>query len=511
MLVGIVLVQIWWIDRVMQLNKKTFDDAVYKSLAAVVKQVEEKENFVFINHQLETDSLLKKTKKLLKKRQSQNSYSFKTNNGSNNSSISISVNSESGKEPQTIVRVEKHHNGKKIVQNSVVAGVLTLDSINTNDIPPVPPQIEIISPEDKQEQVEVIMEKMMSLRDPDSVSIKPGEIKKLLATQLKQNNLPDTFAFSLLSKDPKKSYIEDFLKHKEVMNFYKTNLYPNDLFGREITLVLFFRIPDTHLGEKKWSTPLLLSLFFTLSILVLFIYSIRMLVRHKKMLEMKNDFINHLSHEFKTPLTGISLGADILMEKTGQMNSEQIHKVAGTIKKQSLRLSKEVNDVLQNALLEENINRPCALFNIVETIKTQIELFQPQIEILNASVNTDFSSDKIIINGDEIQWQKVFSNLIDNALKFSRENPEIIISVSSASSKIKIEITDNGIGIAGKDLPHVFEKFFRSDYYKQSNIQGFGLGLSFVKTIVNAHKGIIKAESELNKGTKIIIEINAEA
>jgi two-component system phosphate regulon sensor histidine kinase PhoR len=507
MLIGIILIQAWWIKRALRLNEQAFDSAVYRSLEGVVRQTEQKENFVFINHQLETDSLLKKTKRLLKKRKNQNSYSFKTDNGNNNSN-SISVNSESGKEPQTIVRVEKHHNGKKTVQSSVVTGIIVPDSVQMNGLPSVPPQIEIITPEDKQEQVEVIMEKMMSLKDPDSVSVSPKEIQKIITGQLEQNKLPKTFGFALVKKDS--GFIFKSVEFKDTLNSYKINLYPNDLFGRSVLLSVNLPGKEAHIRSDVWWV-FLLSIFFTITILILFIYSIRMLVRHKKMLEMKNDFINHMSHEFKTPLAGISLGADMLMEKTGQMNSEQIHKVAGTIKKQSLRLSKEVNDVLQNALLEENINRPRALFNIVETIKTQIELFQPQTEVLNAEITTNFSSDKILISGDEIQWQKVFSNLIDNALKFSGENPEIIISVSSAGNKVKIEFSDNGIGIAAKDLPHIFEKFFRSDYYKQSNTQGFGLGLSFVKNIIDAHKGIITAESELNKGTKITIEINAEA
>jgi two-component system phosphate regulon sensor histidine kinase PhoR len=116
-----------------------------------------------------------------------------------------------------------------------------------------------------------------------------------------------------------------------------------------------------------------------------------------------------------------------------------------------------------------------------------------------------------LLKGDESQWQKVFSNLLDNSLKFSRENPEIHISIASAGNKVKIEFIDNGIGISSKDLPHIFEKFFRSNYYNQSNIQGFGLGLNFVKSVVDSHKGTIKAESGLNVGTKVVIEVNAEA
>ncbi len=505
MLVGIIVIQAWWIKRALRLNEQAFDSAVYRTLEEVVRQTEQKENFVFINHQIENDTLLRRTKKLLRKYSGAAPKGYKHESSN---SISISVNSENGKAPQTIVRVEKHENGKKTVRSSVIAGIIP-DSLGipTPPLPPDAPMIEIVSPDDKQEQVEVIMEKMMRIKNPDSVSIKPGEIEKIIAGQLKQNKLPGSFSFALLKKDSAFAFKSSTFG--DTANSYKINLYPNDLFGRSVLLSLNLPEKSAHIRSDVWWV-FVLSLAFTIAILILFIYSIRMLIRHKKMLEMKNDFINHMSHEFKTPLAGISLGADMLLERIGQMNAEQIHKVVGTIKKQSLRLSNEVNDVLQNALLEENINRPHALFNLVETIKTQIELFQPQIEVLNAKITSEFGSDKILLNGDETQWQKVFSNLIDNALKFSKESqsPEINIHVSAEGSKVKIEFLDKGIGIAAKDLPHIFEKFFRSDYYKQSNIQGFGLGLSFVKNIVDAHCGIIKVESELNAGTKIIIELN---
>lgn len=515
LLVGIIIIQFRWAGQIAKMNQKAFDDAVYKSLSAVVKQVEEKENFVFIKRQVETDEQLKKTKKFLKEH-AMVAKRHHTKVSTAPESVSINISSDKGKETKTVVRIEKDEKGHKYVYNSVYVGAATVDSDGTKAIlvtppvPPTPPIMETIEGiDDKKESVEIILEKMLNLRDPDSVTIDPKDIEKMIATQLRQNDLPAKFWFALLAKDPKRSYI-DKMGIGTLWATYKTNLYPSDIFGREVTLALGLPVENTIIKSGDLWGPMGLSLFFTLAILALFIYSIRMLIRHKKMLEMKNDFINHMSHEFKTPLAGISLGADILMSKQAQMDPEHIQKIAGTIKKQSLRLSQEVNDVLQNALMEENINKPHALFNIVDTLKTQLELLQPQIENKHAKVVANFSSDKILVNGHETQWQKVFSNLIDNSLKFSRENSEINISVTSAGNKVKMEFTDNGVGIATKDLPHIFDKFFRSDYYKQSNIHGFGLGLSLVKSVVDSHKGTIRAESELNSGTKIIIEIHAE-
>lgn len=506
MLIGIVVIQAGWIQRVRDLNQKAFNDAVYKSLGTVVKQVEDKENFAFIKHQVETDTLLKQTKRMLKHNAARKKSSSQIS--VTPGKVQISVSSEDGKQTKTIVHIEKNNNGNKYVHNSIYVGAAVIDSAGTIPEPPQPPPFTFVSAEDRKESVEIIMEKMLSLKNPDSVSVSPAEIEKMIATQLKQNNLPEKFTFALLSKDPKKSYIKLPGDNKDGWAPYKVNLYPNDLFGREVTLALMFPVKDTIIRFDEW-WAVSLSLLFTITLFVLFIYSIRLLVRHKKMLAQKNDFINHMSHEFKTPLAGISLGADMLLEKIDKMNPGQINHVANIIKKQSERLNKEVTGVLLSAQLEENANNNNALFNLVDTIKTQAGLFSLELENKGARITTHFSDESIILNGDEPLWQKVFSNLLDNSLKFSKESLEISVFVAKTTGGIKIEFSDNGIGIAQKDLPHVFEKFYRSNYNEQSNIQGFGLGLNFVKKVVDSHKGTIKAESELGKGTKITIEINA--
>ncbi|MGZ3864714.1 MAG: sensor histidine kinase [Bacteroidia bacterium] len=497
MLIGIVVVQIEWVNRLNFLNRKAFNDAINKTLADVVKQVEEKENFSFLKHEMAGDSVVllpKKTKTIKHKSQKGHSYAY----ASGGKSLSISVNTDSGKETKTIVKIEKDKKGITSYENSIVISSGDVPAVPA--VPPVPPEI----PDEKIEDIEVLVKKMSKIKNPDSFVIKPEDLQKIIATNLKQNNLPEKFSFALLSKDPKKSYVQTF----EGGTPYRINLYPNDLFGREVTLVLFLSKEDVISGFKEKSLPLILSLFFTLALLLLFAYSIRMLLRHKKMLAQKNDFINHMSHEFKTPLAGISLGADMLLDKPERVTPEHIHKIARIIKKQSERLDKEVTGVLLSAQLEEYLGNNKSPFNLVDLIKTQIDLFTLQLENKSARVRTNFSESVIAVMGDQSLWQKVISNLLDNSLKFSKENPEINISVTKNAGKIRIEFSDNGIGIAEKDLPHIFEKFYRSDYYKRSNIQGFGLGLNFVKKVVDSHRGTIRAESEIGKGTKIIIELN---
>lgn len=527
MLLGIILIQAWWIRRSLQLNEQAFNAAVYRSLEGVVKQVEEKENFSFIQNEIKYDTLIKtKTKvhHIVKKSISTKQIVKHTPN----ENIEVVVNSSDGNQTQTIIKVEKNSDGKKTSNKSIIiASAAELPELpQVPAAPPMPPvsaikrvvavpevpappalsDSEIVILDDKKENVDVIIEKMMQIKNPDSVSVKPAELEKIISTQLIQNNLLTPFNFALYKKNDSCFYTSKGFT--DSLGAYKTNLYPNDLYGRKQSLALIIPQKSAFINSNVWWV-FTLSLAFTSAILFLFIYSIRMLITHKNLLVVKNDFINHMSHELKTPLATISLGADMLIGKTDKMDEVQIQKVASSIKKQSIRLHEDMKQILMNALLD-NYQAKTELFDLAETCNQTIAEMQFLLKDKGAIIETHFDPAEITIKGDADLWHKVFSNLVDNALKFSKEKPEIKLAITKNNQSVKIEVTDNGIGIAEKDLKHIFEKFYRSDYYKKSNIQGFGLGLSFVNKIVQLHKGTIKAESKLGIGTTFTINLPNE-
>ena len=275
--------------------------------------------------------------------------------------------------------------------------------------------------------------------------------------------------------------------------------------------MLFVAIPANFQMHSATLWALALSLLFTITLLLLFMYSIKMLIRHKKLLVIKNDLINHMSHELKTPLAGISLGADMIMERADMMTKEQITKVAHSIKDQSNRLNKDMSAVLLSAMVDEAPMPKFHPFNIIDAIKKSLAEFEMIISQRNVRIETRFENDSIMVTGDETLWQKVFCNLVDNALKFSPErSPLLLIKVNTDKEMVHIQFTDNGIGISPDDIPHIFEKFYRSAYHRESKIQGFGLGLSFVKKVIDMHGAIIKAESEKGKGTTITIDLHTQ-
>lgn len=488
MLVGIIAIQAWWIRRSLQLDTQQFDAAAYRALQGAVKQNEQKENFTFMQNQAEMDSVIQIPLAGNRKIKIHRKYPSIAKNEMVDLVDQICVLNNPGR---TIVRI--------VNDNYTTTQNLTLTA-NVTDTLSAAQYVH-----KKVKDIDTLVQEMIQIRNPDSLSTKPEDIAMFITCQFAQNNLPDSFHFALLKAHG--DYLYKSPEFYDTTGCYKVNLYPNDLFGRKI--LLFVDIPGKlmRIHSGIW-WAFMLSLLFITSLLVLFIYSIKMLIRHKNLLESKNDFINHMSHEIKTPLAGISLGADMLVEKADKMSTEQITKVAHTIKEQSSRLNKDMSSVLLNAMVDEAPVVKFVPFNMVETIKKSMEECKLLLANKNVKVETNFARNTFIIKGNEALWQKVFCNLLDNSIKFSNQEPVITIQCElSAGGNLLIYFSDNGIGISKEGLPHVFEKFYRSDYYKQSNIQGFGLGLSFVKKVVQMHNGTIKAESEQGKITIIMIEI----
>jgi len=533
-LVGIIIIQAWWIHRAIELNGQQFDAATYRSLENVVKQTEQVENVAFMQNAMGVDSIIhtKKTAHAHKKtnipHDSLNSLLIDISNNvsviSHNAAVishNAAIISRNAGEISRHVSV-LHHNGTTLVTvestkriNNRTAkcfffyenpdtGSYLHNPMIVREMYPTPMQ-QLTEKLEKIANIDTLVQKMIHLKNPDSLTIKPEDIEKLIQGQLTQNNLPDTFYFALLR--PNGRYVYRSPHFNDTSQCYKISLYPNDLFGRNI--LLFVSIPGklNYIHSDVW-WAFVLSLILITILLILFLYTIQILIRHKNLLAAKNDFINHMSHEIKTPLAGISLGADMLIEKSGIMTTAQIGKVAHSIKEQSSRLHKDISTVLLNSLADEAEALKFSSFNIIDTITRALNEFKLILENKNAKVETSFPHENIMVNGNEMLWQKVFCNLVDNSIKFSYNNLIIRIRISfSNSNTLLIQFSDNGIGINKEDLPHIFDKFYRSNYYKQSHIQGFGLGLSFVKNVVETHHGIIKAESDAGKGTTISIEI----
>jgi two-component system, OmpR family, phosphate regulon sensor histidine kinase PhoR len=258
---------------------------------------------------------------------------------------------------------------------------------------------------------------------------------------------------------------------------------------------------------KEMRLMIFVSIFFTLIIITAFYLTIRTLLQQKKISEIKNDFINNMTHEFKTPLATISLAVDALRNEKVFQDKQKSNYFSSIIKEENKRMNKQVESILQAALLDRNeMELNLYPLHVHEIIKDVADNFKLQLEEKHGKADLQLNAANDYMMIDEVHFTNLISNLIDNAVKYSKDHVTIKITTHSTNKNFVIRIEDNGIGMSKETQRRIFEKFYRAHTGNVHNVKGFGLGLSYVKTVVEAHHGKIKVDSTVGKGTTFTIE-----
>ncbi len=251
---------------------------------------------------------------------------------------------------------------------------------------------------------------------------------------------------------------------------------------------------------------------FMLIIVAAFYITVRTILNQKKLSEIKSDFINNMTHEFKTPLATISLAIDSLKNEKILTHPEKMGYFFDIIKEENIRMNKHVETILKAALMEKReLNLQLDKLSVHSVIRRVLDNYELQLHDRNARIETDFGANYDIIMADDVHFTNVVSNLIDNAIKYSKENLVIKIATYTNEKSFCIKVSDNGIGMTKETVRKIFEKFYRAHTGNIHNVKGFGLGMSYVKTIIDAHKGKISVESTLGEGSTFTIEMPKEA
>jgi two-component system phosphate regulon sensor histidine kinase PhoR len=254
------------------------------------------------------------------------------------------------------------------------------------------------------------------------------------------------------------------------------------------------------------------SLLFTLIIITAFALTVFAMLRQKKLSEIKSDFINNMTHEFKTPLATISLAVDAIGNEKVVRDKEKIRYFSGIIKEENKRMHRQVETILQSALLDQrDIKLNLKEVDVHELIRTGVQNLELQLKTRGGRVELQLDARQHVLCADEVHFSNMISNLLDNALKYSREKPLIRIETSNHRKSIVICVSDNGIGMSRETLARIFEKFYRAHTGNLHNVKGFGLGLAYVKAIADAHQGKIRVESAPGKGSRFELEFPLQA
>jgi two-component system phosphate regulon sensor histidine kinase PhoR len=282
---------------------------------------------------------------------------------------------------------------------------------------------------------------------------------------------------------------------------YVVPLFPNSIIGRSETLSIYFPNRKSYVF-KAVLLPASLSLLFSLFIVIVFALSIYYIVSQKKLSEMKSDFINNMTHEFKTPLATISVATDAIVNDKVISHPDQVKHFASVIKNENQRMNRQVETILQMARLDrKDFDFKFAQVDIHQVLEKAIESLLLQIESRGGSITFSKGAFNTALTADAQHLQNLFRNLIDNANKYSPEAPKISLTTRNDSGGVWVTVADKGIGMSKQVQQRVFERFFRESSGNIHNVKGFGLGLSYVKAIVDAHKGQIIVQSEPGKGS----------
>ena len=261
---------------------------------------------------------------------------------------------------------------------------------------------------------------------------------------------------------------------------------------------------------RSFSSIFLISISLITIVIGTFFYSIKIINNQKKITQIKSDFINNMTHELKTPIATIGLACEALKDKDIELNKPMKDKFLSTITNENERLGKLVETVLQNTISDKGTPElKLEIFNIEEIIEKAMKSIQLSFDKKEGSIETDFMALNKIVEADKLHITNVIYNLLDNSLKYSENKPHVKISTRDLIGGLVIRIKDNGIGIAKDNQEKIFEKLFRVPTGNIHNVKGFGLGLSYVKSIMELHQGSIKVESKLGHGSTFLISLKA--
>ncbi|MGB3183075.1 MAG: HAMP domain-containing sensor histidine kinase [Cyclobacteriaceae bacterium] len=468
-LVGLVGFQLYWIDNAMLVNREKFSRDVHQAIAKVV-------------HRLEQQEVVNITYREL------NVASGKVTSRSGSYQVIVSPPAEG--EP--------------------TGDVIVADFSN-----------EFMSEDDtskmmrKSEMVETVLSELFATHPQIGQRVNPVNVDSLIKRELRQTGINTEYEFGIYDR------LRDSLVFHRAENTgkqafkssnYQAGLFPNDLANNFNVLSLAFPRENTYLLGKIW-IPLVSSALLVLAIVFCFGYAIVALVRQKKISEIKNDFINNMTHEFKTPVSTISLACEALNDKEMRQHPSILDRYLNIIKEENNRIGSQVEKVLQIATLDrKELKLKKETLDLHEVIENAIPRIAMQVESRGGALHIDLDADKTMVEADETHLTNIVFNLLDNANKYSSEAPDISIRTENKPEGLSLRVSDRGIGMSRESVKRIFEKFYRVPTGNIHDVKGFGLGLAYVKTMVEAHQGIVNVTSQPGRGStfEIILPLSHE-
>ena len=333
-------------------------------------------------------------------------------------------------------------------------------------------------------------------------------LDSLLRYEVKMKGIEIPFEYGISSlENPSYLHYASSMKYKvsglkSDKDTYSVNLFPNDYSNSESYLRVYFPNQDRYIIRNIWMMYAT-SLLLILVVLGCFYVAVSTIVKQKQLADIKNDFINNMTHEFKTPISTISLATQMLGDEAVTASPSMFKRYLGIIRDENKRLGSQVEKVLQTAQMERGeVRLNLGMVNVHQIIERVLENISPQIELRDGIIDIDLQAENSEIQADEVHLTNIIFNLLDNANKYSPGKPIIKITTENTEKGLSIKVSDQGIGMTKESIKQIFEKFYRVPTGNVHDVKGFGLGLSYVKKMVEEHQGRINVVSKLGEGSE---------
>jgi len=537
-LFGIILIQTLWIRKTIQAEEARFDKAVFNSLNNTISGLERRQIFHFIDDKIDLPvppparpGKIKLPKKRINHRyfdrDSLKNIDWKGKSvivlRDTNSNTRTVIRLDNGDKDTSIETIDVNFSTDLDFNDSAEYNVLyfsnNLDSINK--------LFEIDKEELKWQREMLVQEKMEEFnKSMEQWVFEYSFENENLIGEFLSENIDSIISRALANNGIRLNFLSQIVKEENdtseviwpesqqkiiLQNQYKTELFPNDFFRNNLFLVIDFPGKTAHIFQ---SVILLISgsVIFTLIILITFGFTLYYIQKQKKLSDIKSDFINNMTHEFKTPIATISLASDALGSPKVFGKRESTNYYLDIIRQENKRMNTQVEKVLQMALIENNdFQLDIQHIDLHSIIENVAHVSQLTANEKKGRIVTVLKAGESHILGDEMHLANIINNLIDNALKYNEKAPEILIETFNEDKNLIVRISDNGFGMSKEIQKHIFDKFYRKPSGNIHNVKGFGLGLSYVKAIVHEHKGSIEVKSEPGNGSTFILTFNFQS
>ncbi len=365
-----------------------------------------------------------------------------------------------------------------------------------------------VSYERKQQLVGKVIDNLsVTEHEPIERRVQPEVLDSLIHIGLSEVGITIPYAFAVTGE------VRDSLKILQPANYqqqlrateFKSRLFPNDFLFSGNQLLLYFPEQRMFVLKQLW-LQVSLTVLLTLLLVFCFTYTVRTIIKQKDFSVRLVEFINNMTHEFKTPISTISVAAETIMRDDVVEQIEKVKRYGTVIREENQRMKTQVDKILQMAVLEEgDFELKLSQVDVHELIATAVKNIALQVEAKQGAIRYEFEATQSIISADVVHCSNIIHNILDNATKYSPDAPEIVVTTKNVNDLLFIEVSDHGIGIGKEELKKVFDKYYRVPTGNRHDVKGFGLGLSYVKLMMIAHGGDVGITSEQGKGTTVTL------